>query len=298
MNRRDLLEILGAIALVLLLMVLGSVSCIGCAARQAPGAPPPAAAPASASASEPASPAPFIEAPAPGSAAASASVAQPAAPPATVPDPGVTEQHYRLRLQLGPTVAGILPAYVSPVECRVPLAELRSRHALALAAQHAAAIAARDAADDAACERLRWLFGCPLLAIGLVLLALGAYLTVKGADLGTDLAILGAIAAALGLVLFLYPRQAGWAGASVLGAITLYAFWRAWGRARARQAATAAHAAAADIVGCVDAVRADLGETLWKQRVAPVLREQLPDTRALVERIQAAAADTAPELER
>jgi hypothetical protein len=45
-------------------------------------------------------------------------------------------------------------------------------------------------------------------------------------------------------------------------------------------------------------VRADLGETLWKQRVAPVLREQLPDTRALVERIQAAAADTAPELER
>jgi hypothetical protein len=281
-RRRDLLEVLGAIALILLLMVLGSVSCIGCAARPAPGAPPPAAAPGAM--------APLPAAPGPVPAAAPA-----AGPPATVPDPGVTEQHYRLRLQLGPTVAGILPAYVSPVECRVPLAELRSRHALALAAQHAAAIAARDAADAAACERLRWLFGCPLLAIGLVLLALGAYLTVKGADLGTDLAILGAIAAALGLVLFLYPRQAGWAGASVLGAITLYAFWRAWGRARARQAATAAHAAAADIVGCVDAVRQDLGETLWKQRVAPVLREQLPDTRALVERIQAAAVT---ELER
>jgi hypothetical protein len=226
---------------------------------------------------------------------ASASVAQPASPgapaPASVPDPTVTEQHYRLRLQLGPTVAGILPAYVSPVECRIPLAELQQRLKLAeAAATLAAANAARQAEADAAdrqrradldaLERLRWLFGVPLLAIGIIGLILGAYLTIKGADLGADLALLAALTAATGLVLYLYPRQAGWAAAALVGAVVTYAIIRAIQRARTRR-----HAAA--VVASVDNLRASVGEDTWKSRLAPILtRAQAPATAAFVARRQ------------
>ena len=268
-----LAAILGGLAFLLLLAILAGASCPGCAAVRAtpaltiPALPGPAALPAPASIDM-----------------ASASAAQPSSPgapaPASVPDPTVTEQHYRLRLQLGPTVAGILPAYVSPVECRIPLAELQQRLKLAeAAATLAAANAARQAEADAAdrqrradldaLERLRWLFGVPLLAIGLVGLILGAYLTIKGADLGADLALLAALTAATGLVLYLYPRQAGWAAAALVGAVVVYAIVRAIQRARTRR-----HAAA--VVASVDNLRASVGEDTWKSRLAPLLADAQP----------------------
>jgi hypothetical protein len=277
MTLRPAMRILGALAFLLLLAVLSTVHC---ACRSATPAP---ARPASR-----------------GVTAAPHSCGAPAPIPAlSVPDPSVLEPHYRLRLQLGPTVAGILPAYVSPVECRIPLAELQQRLKLAeAAATLAAANAARQAEADAAdrqrradldaLERLRWLFGVPLLAIGLVGLILGAYLTIKGADLGADLALLAALTAATGLVLYLYPRQAGWAAAALVGAVVVYAIVRAIQRARTRR-----HAAA--VVASVDSLRASVGEADWKSRIAPIIsRAQAPATAAFVARLQTYARASCP----
>jgi hypothetical protein len=275
MTRQQLAHALGALAFLFFLLLLATAACPGCAAAPVraglvPARTPPAATPAAAP-----EPAP---------------VRAGLVPALTVPDPAVHEQHYRLRCQAGPTIAGITPGWFSAVECRVPLAELRQRLDLAAAA-------ARAAEDAAGRHLLRWYFGAPLLAVGLILLILGAYLTVKGADLGADAALLGIAAAAPGLVLILYPRQAGYAGAAATALVIGHALWRAHGRARARRAATTAHAATADLVGCLDQLRLDLGDPEWKAKIAPILRHQLPETTDLVRRLQDANLmhDTEPE---
>jgi len=305
-----------AFVVTIALCVAIALLCMGCAARRAipavppPPAPPPlllrpapAASPGAACRALTAAPAPsffsrltapFRPAPAASTGAQPATPAPAPASPVTaggviaahpspapsVPDPGATEPHYRLRLQVGPTVSGILPAYVSPVECRIPVAELQQR--LALAADQARLDALRDrlAADAAARERLRWLFGVPLIVIGLALLAGGVFLLIKGANLGADLAVLGTTAAALGLVLYLYPREAGWCAATAVALAILYAIWRAWDRDRAQ-------AALADVVNSVDAARAAITPAFWSRTLRPILSRQQPATRARVERIQA-----------
>ena len=140
--------------------------------------------------------------------------------------------------------------------------------------------------DAAGRELLRWWFGVPLLSLGLVLMVFGGYLTIKGADLGTDAIIIGVLAAAPGLCLILYPRQAGWAGATVMGLLGIYAVWRAWGRAAAKGVAVKAEAAAADIVTSVDKVRAAVGDPLWSDRIRPILKGHQPATQAMISRIQ------------
>ncbi len=174
---------------------------------------------------------------------APAAVPAPVPPaPVTVPDPGVTEQHYRLRLQAGPTVAGIVPGWFSPVECRIPLAELSAR---AASAEQIAKIRRLDAAAAAEVRREDregwWLLGVYTLAVlvGFVGIVAALYmrstmfLTLPGAAVGVAFlayfflnafvwlawALVAVLAVAAGLGIWWLARHGGIMQGAAIGAV-------------------------------------------------------------------------------
>ena len=179
-----------------------------------------------------------------------------AGPAGGVPQP---VQHYEKAMGAGPEISGIKPGWFRPVPCSVDVEQLRQQWKLEQEQAQAQEAAAARAL-------FRWI-GFPLLCLGAIALVLGGYLMVKGVDLGADLLTGGAIAAAVGAVLVLYPAYIGYASAAALAGAILWAAWHRWQRGRAERST-------GEIVAGVDAARKALGETDWKNKVAPLLASQ------------------------
>lgn len=292
-----LAAILGGLAFLLLLAILAGASCPGCAAvRPTPASP--SAAPAPTFPALPGLPgwptdadhtapagcrlaAPPAD-PGTGLARQAPPVAAPAAPPPalSVPQP---DQHYRLRLPAGPTVAGIIPGWFSPVECYVDAEQAAALYALE---RRRILDEAADLERARAHRLFRWV-GAPLLALGALLLILGIVSTIKASDRGPDFILYGLAALAVGAVLILYRQYIG-ASAGLL--ILAFAAWAAFSRYH-----TSARRALEQTVSGLDQARRALGETDWKNKIAPLLAAaQAPVTRATVTAIQRGSPHAAP----
>jgi hypothetical protein len=211
--------------------------------------------------------------------------------PATAPT--ATTTYYRMRCQIGPEIAGILPAYVTRVEVTKSVAQLRREWLWEYEKRQKewAFEQEREYFDDMRA------IGLPLLVIGLILTLAGLVFTVTRLKAffvyGPEAVVLGGLAVAFGVTMLRYPKQIGWTCAGAAVVVIVNALIRARQNALAVKTTT-------EVVRGVDAAKPTLSGTARAALKKALSKYQSQPTRDYVKALRGKAAsvmhDTAPEL--
>ena len=201
--------------------------------------------------------------------------------------PTATVTYYRLRCQIGPAIAGILPAYVSPIEVTKSIAQLRREWLFEQEKQR----------QEWAFEQEREYFddmraiGLPLLVIGLVLTLAGLVFTVTRLKeffvYGPEAVVLGGLAVAFGVTMLRYPKQIGWTCAAAAIVVIVNALLRARQNAKVVTAAT-------EVVQGVEAAKPTLSDVARAALKNAFAKHQSPTTRDYVRALRGKPAKIIP----
>lgn len=207
--------------------------------------------------------------------------------------PTVTTTYYRMRLQLGPPISGVLPAYVTPVEVTKSIAQLRREWQFQQEQLQAKLKLEREQQyyDDVHDV------GLPLLIGGLILMLVGLLLTVTRLKeffvYGPEIVVLGSLSTAFGVTMLRYPLQIAWTCAAAAVVVIVNALIRARQNALAVKTTT-------EIVKGIDEAKPTLSSVARAALKKALDKHQLPRTRNYVRALRGKAAsvmhDTSPEL--
>ena len=207
--------------------------------------------------------------------------------PANAPTATVT--YYRLRCQIGPEIAGILPAYVTPVEVTKSIAQLRREWLFEQEKQQQAWAfeQEREYFDDMRA------IGLPLLVIGLLLTLAGLVFALTRLKeffvYGPEAVVLGGLAVAFGVTMLRYPKQIGWTCAAAAVVVVVNALLRARQNAKVVTAAT-------EVVQGVEAAKPTLSGTARAALKKALSKHQSQTTRDYVRALRGKPAKALPEL--